>query len=110
LPQRLGTSYEAHSSLSFAIFSAGYSAGHAEPTTGVYSEIHCYILSGKKVCDFQITFVGAIDPKSANDVASLLDFDATTELFLSKSLQCRERRWAGREDEEADREAMNTKC
>jgi CheY-like chemotaxis protein len=34
--------------LSFAIFSAGYSAVHAEPTTGFHSELHCYILSGKK--------------------------------------------------------------
>jgi hypothetical protein len=64
----------------------GCSAAHAEPTTGVYSELHCYILSGKKVCDFQIKFGGAIDAKSANDVASLLDFDERTELFLGKSI------------------------
>jgi ATP-dependent protease ClpP protease subunit len=57
----------------------GYSAAHAAPTKGVKSELHCYIISGKKDCDLHITFVGAIDAKSANDVASLLDFDARTK-------------------------------
>ncbi len=65
------------------IFSAGYSAAHAEPAKGVSSELSCYILSGKKFCDFMLKFIGAIDATSVKDVASLLDYDARTDLFLT---------------------------
>jgi ATP-dependent protease ClpP protease subunit len=64
----------------------GCSVAHAEPTTGVRSELHCYIISGKKVCDLLIKFAGAIGATSADDVASLLDFDARAELLLFKTL------------------------